>query len=430
LPAAPPSSRNIGYAGAAALVVANMVGTGVFTTLGLQATVVPDPLALLALWLVGGLVALAGALCYAELAAALPRSGGEYTYLGRIYHPALGFAAGLVSLTVGFAAPVALAAMALGHYASVLVPVAPPLSAAAAVALVTLAHAVDTRIGQRFHVVATALKVTLVGVFCGVGLSVPAAVDLSADWAGAARAILSPGFAVALIYVAYAYSGWNAAVYVADEVLDPQRVLPRSLLGGTLFVTALYLVLNLVFLRTVPLESLAGVVEVGAASARWVFGPGGASLMSAMLVVLLLSTVSAMVWTGPRVLQAAANDLPRLRWLAHRTRRGAPVRAVLLQSGLALAFIATNTFEGVLTYAGFTLSLVAFLTVLGVVVLRWTAPGLPRPFRVPGYPLTPLGFLLPTAVALGYAARERAAVAVASVATVVVAAALAARRER
>lgn len=425
-PPAPP--RTIGFTAALALVVANMVGTGVFTTLGLQAAVVPDPLALLALWAIGGVVALAGALCYAELAAALPRSGGEYTYLGVIYHPALGIAAGLVSLTVGFAAPIALAAMALGYYTAPLTGLRPAVTATLAVVLVTGMHAFDTRVGQRFHVAATLLKVMLLLAFSAAGLLAPAAVDLPLDPAAGVQAVFSGGFAVSLVYVAYAYSGWNAAVYVAGEVRDPQRVLPRSLVVGTLLVTGIYLVVNFVFLRTVPPAALAGTIEVGALSARQVFGPHGAVLMNGMLAVLLLSTVSAMVWTGPRVLQAAAADLPPLAWLAARTRGAAPMRAVLAQSGLALGFIATDTFEGVLTYAGFTLSLTAFLTVLGVMVLRRTAPGLARPYRAWGYPATPLVFLLVTGLALANAAEERPFVAAAALATVLGGLALAGRR--
>jgi APA family basic amino acid/polyamine antiporter len=419
----------IGYPGAVALVVANMVGTGVFTTLGLQAASVASPLALLALWTLGGLVALAGALAYGELAAALPGSGGEYTYLRRIYHPALGLAAALVSVTVGFAAPVALAAMALGYYAEPFTGLRPALTASVAVALVTAAHALDTRFGQGFHLAATGLKLVLVAVFCVAGLMVaPAQVPDLGDLPGALQAAAGPGFAVSLIYVSYAYSGWNAAVYVAGEVREPWRVLPRSLILGTLLVTAMYLALNYVFLRTVPPAELAGAVDVAALSARWIFGPQGGALVSAMIALLLLSTVSAMVWAGPRVVQAAAADLPALAWLARRTRRGAPLRAVLAQSGLTLGFITTDTFEGVLTYAGFTLGLTASLAVLGVLVLRRNAPALPRPYRAWGYPVTPLLFLAVTVSSLAYAALDRPLVAVTALATLAASLALAARR--
>jgi APA family basic amino acid/polyamine antiporter len=418
----------VSYGAAVTLVIANMVGTGVFTTLGMQAATVPSPAVLLALWLVGGLVALAGALSYAELAAALPRSGGEYTYLSRIYQPSVGLAAGLVSLTVGFAAPVALAAMALGYYAATLADVPPMLTATAALVAVTLFHAFDVRVGQRFHVFATALKLALIGVFCLAGLWVAPSARVFGPGPGPAwDSAWMPAIGVSLIYVAYAYSGWNAAVYVASEVRDAERVLPRALLHGTLLVTVVYLVLNYVFLRTVPLADLSGTVEVGALSAQRIFGVRGGELMSGMLCLLLLSTISAMVWTGPRVLQAAAEDFRPLAWLGGHTRGGAPLRAVVFQQGLALAFIATDTFEGVLTYAGFTLGLVALLTVLGVVVLRTTAPDLARPYRAWGYPVTPGLFLAVTGASLGYAALERPAIALAAVATVGLALALAAR---
>jgi len=425
--AAPP--RTVGYVAALAIVIANMVGTGVFTTLGLQAQGLSSPLALLALWAIGGIVALAGALSYGELAAALPRSGGEYAYLGRIYHPALGLAAGIVSITVGFAAPMALAAMALGYYAAPFTGLAPAATAALAMGVVTVAHAFDTRVGARFHVLATVLKLGLVLAFCAAGLAVaPATVLVFTEVEGAWQGIRSPSFAVSLIYVAYAYSGWNAAVYLAGEVREPQRTLPRSLLHGTLTVTGLYLLLNFVFLRTTPSAELPGTVEVGALSARWIFGAEGGALMSGLLSLLLLSTISAMAWTGPRVIEAAAQDLKPLGWLARRTRRGAPLRAVLAQSGLALAFVATGAFEGVLTYAGFTLSLTALLAVLGVLVLRQTAPALPRPYRVPAYPLTPLLFIAVTGFSLVYASLERPVVALSALATLGLALGLAIRR--
>ncbi|UHD17182.1 APC family permease [Thiocapsa bogorovii] len=391
------------------IVVANMIGTGVFTTLGLQAAGIPDGAALLLLWLIGGLIALCGALSYAELAAALPRSGGEYHFLSRIFHPLLGQLAGWVSVTVGFAAPVALAAMAMGHYAATVLPAPPTAIAVTALVLITAVHAFDLDLGRRVQVVATWLKIAVILLFCVVGLALPAtsgslsvlpsAMTLEAVW--------SAPFAVSLIYVAYAYSGWNAAAYVVDEVQDPHRAVPRALLLGTLSVTLLYLLLNLTFLRTVDYGALVGRVEVGALSAETIFGAVGGHLMSLVLTLLLVSTVSAMVLAGPRVLERIGEDLPFFRPLGVRNRRGAPTRAVLLQQGLALAMILTGSFEGVLSFAGFTLTLFAVITVAGVVRLRRREPNLPRPFRVPWYPLPPLVFILVSLASLLFLAAER-----------------------
>ncbi len=391
------------------IVVANMIGTGVFTTLGLQAAGVPDGAALLLLWALGGVVALCGALCYAELAAALPRSGGEYHFLSRIYHPLLGQLAGWISVTVGFAAPVALAAMAMGRYVAAFLPVAPAAVAVAALLLVTGMHAFDLRLGRRFQVASTLLKLVVIVVFCAVGLAYgadPGSLALApsaATW----EAVWSAPFGVSLIYVGYAYSGWNAAAYVVEEVRDPSRAVPRALILGTLIVTLAYLLLNLMFLRTTAYAALAGTVEVGALSARAVFGADGGLLMSLAISLLLVSTMSAMVLAGPRVLERMGEDLPSLRRLAARNRRGAPMRAVLVHQGLALGFVLTDSFEGVLSFAGFTLTLFALLTVAGVWRLRVHEPGLARPFRVPLYPLPPLVFILASLLGLLLLAWER-----------------------
>jgi len=427
----PGTNRPIGYATATAVVVASMIGTGVFTTLGLQALEIRTGFALLSLWGLGGLIAMAGAVSYGELAAALPRSGGEYHFLGRIYHPMLGVVAGWISITVGFAAPSALAAMALGEYAATFTSLSPLPVAVVTIVVIAVFHAVSVRIGKHFHLVTTALKLVLIGVFCVAGLLLPPVggtgfASSPAGW----QEIFSPAFAVSLIYVSYAYSGWNAATYIASEVRQPQQVLPRALLHGTLLVTVLYLLLNFVFLRTVPVAELAGRLDVGALSAGVIFGPSGGLLASIMICILLVSTISAMVMAGPRVLQVVGEDLPGLRALAARTRGGAPLRALVLQQVLAIGFVVTESFEGVLSYAGFTLNLISLLTVAGVFVLRFNEPDLPRPFRVPGYPLVPAAFVLVNAVVLMFVLQSRPLAAGAGLLTILAGVALALLQKR
>jgi APA family basic amino acid/polyamine antiporter len=415
----PTTPKSIGYSTATAIVIASMIGTGVFTTLGLQAQEIQTDFALLCLWGVGGLIAMTGALSYGELAAAMPRSGGEYQYLTNIYHPVLGTAAGWISVSIGFAAPSALAAMALGRYATAFSDLSPVWIAVLTIATITAFHAFSVRTGRLFHNVTTGMKLALIVLFCIAGLlvepvkSVAVTPSLS-GW----REVFSPAFAFSLIYVSYAYSGWNAATYVAGEVWHPQRTLPAALFHGTLLVAAFYLLLNFVFLRTIPLSQLSGKIEVGALSANYIFGGHGGLLISAMICVLLVSTISAMVMAGPRVLQVAGEDLPRLRPLAKRTRRGAPLRAIMLQQLLAIVFVLTDSFEGVLSYAGFTLNLMALLTVAGVFVLRYTAPDLPRPYRVWGYPFTPAVFVLLNVVILVFVLQARPVAACASLLTV------------
>lgn len=381
---------------ASCIVVANMVGTGVFTSLGFQVAAFRAPFALLALWVVGGVGALCGALSYGELGAALPRSGGEYHFLSEIYHPSVGFLSGWLSLTVGFAAPVALAAMALSAYLGHVIPLAHPKPVAAGVVCaITAIHLAGVKAGARFQVAFTSAKVLLIAGFsvCGLLMAhrqplglVPSPGDLSLLW--------SAPFAVSLVFVSYAYSGWNAAAYVVGELRDPARDLPRALLWGTGVVTVLYVALNAAFLLAAPMGELSGQVEVGYIAAAHLFGASGGRIMAGLITLGLVSTISAMTWAGPRVAQVMGEDIPLFSMLAATRPSGAPVGALLLQLGIVLLLLATSTFESVLTYLGFTLALSAGLTVAGVFVLRLRKPDLPRPYRAWGYPVTPALFLL------------------------------------
>lgn len=395
-----PTRPALGFWPATAIVVASMVGTGVFTSLGFQVAGTPSIFPLLLLWGVGGVVALCGALCYGELAAALPRSGGEYHYLSVIYHPAVGFLSGWASATVGFAAPIALAAVALGEYVHRLYPAAPVRAlAAATVLLLALLHSRSVRFGGRVQVVLTALKVMVVLVLIVAALRPGTAVVLPPTGIrpvpGDATLLFSPAFAVSLVFVSYAYSGWNAAAYITGEIADPRRNLPRILLTGTALVAVLYVGLNYAFLRVTPLPELQGELEVGLLAAGRLFSPALAKLMGLTIAFLLTSTISAMTFAGPRIVQAIGEDVPTLAWLAHRQPgSGVPLRALLTQTAMALLFLAVGlTFQELLLYTGFVLSLFTFLTVVGVFILRLRRPDLPRPYRTWGYPLTPLLFL-------------------------------------
>lgn len=403
---------------ALAVVVANMIGTGVFTSLGFQLVTLQSGFALIMLWIVGGIVAICGALSYAELGAALPRSGGEYNFLGRIYHPGAGFVSGWISSTVGFSAPVALAAMTFGAYTtSSLLPegseqVTNWVERGLAVALIvilTLIHTRQRETSGTFQSVFTAIKVITILIISAAGLI------LVADYqpvsllpaAGDVGAMTSGAFAVSLIYVSYAYTGWNVATYLTDELEAPQRSLPRVLFAGAFGVMLLYILLNAVFLLTTPIELMVGEVEVGVIAARHVFGQAGAMFTGAVLGVLLISTVSAMTIAGPRVLQVVGQDIPAFRFLSKSNADGMPTTAVLVQSGLALLFVITATFDQVLVFAGFTLALNSLFAVFGLFILRWRQPELARPFRVPLYPFVPLVYLALTIWTLAYVAIER-----------------------
>jgi basic amino acid/polyamine antiporter, APA family len=396
---------------ATALAVADMVGIGVFTSLGFQVKDLPSGFSLMTLWLVGGLMALCGALSYAELAAMFPRSGGEYNFLSRTYHRAIGFLAGWISATVGFAAPVALAGMAFGQYFAGVVPGAPPLLLALAVVwLVSGVQLAGIQHASTFQNASTLLKVALILVFIIAGFAfgtpqpvsfVPSARDLGY--------IASAPFAISLVFVMYSYAGWNAATYIAGEIRDPRRELPLSILIAVATVTVLYVGLNMVFLYTTPMERLAGQIDVGLIAGQHIFGPTGGRIVGGLICIGLISAISAMMWIGPRVTMVMGEDTPLLSVFARKTKTGVPAAAILLQAGVATLMLLTQTFESVLEFIQFSLTFCSFLAVLGVIVLRYTQPAVPRPYRVWAYPVTPLLFMAISLFMMVYLIKERPA---------------------
>jgi len=393
-------TKKIGVYSATAIVIANMVGTGVFTSLGFQVMGIQSVFALLMLWIIGGVMALCGALSYAELGASIPRSGGEYTYLSKIYHPAIGFLSGWVSVIVGFAAPIALAAMALGGYLGKVFPQFNPMWVGALVITgITIIHTINLFIGSRFQNVFTSVKILLILAFIIAGITTGNPVSITVlPVDGSFAQIWSGPFFISLIFVSYAYSGWNASTYLASEIKDPQKSLPKSLLIGTLIVLVLYVLLNFIFLYTVPIAEMHNadgpIIEIGSLSANKILGEVGGNIMSLFISILLVSTISSMVFAGPRVTQVIGEDFTALKLFAKKTKRGIPVISIILQSAIALLLVFTSSFSSVLTYLGFTLTLFTTMTVVGLFVLRITQPDIPRPFKTWGYPLTPALFIL------------------------------------
>ena len=414
--------RGYGPYAAGSVVVANMIGTGVFTSLGFQLVEIQSTFPLLLLWVVGGAAAFCGAVSYAELGAAIPRSGGEYAFLSRTYHPAAGFVSGWVSATIGFAAPTALAAITFGTYlASVFPTLSPTWLASGLVIVLAGVHATTYHRSSLLQRSFTTLKVGLIAAFCVAAVALapdPQPVSL-VPVPGDGRIVFDGAFAVSLIYVSYAYTGWNAATYLSGELRDPQRTLPRVLAGGTLLVATLYTALNYAFLRVAPMAEMQGKVEVGYVAASHIFGERGAAVAGVALAVLLVSTVSAMIMAGPRVLQAIGTDHPAFRFLARSNRHGIPATAVLVQAGVALLFVVTASFETVLVFSGFILALNSLVAVAGVFVLRRREPRLERPYRAWGFPFTPIVYMGLTTWTLGYLLRTRPEEAWAGVALVV-----------
>jgi basic amino acid/polyamine antiporter, APA family len=407
-----------------AIVVANMIGTGVFTSTGYQAHDLHDPATILLAWVAGGVLALCGAAAYAELGSMMPRAGGEYVYLRQAYHPAVGFMSGWVSLTAGFSAPIAVSALAFATYVAKLWPelasqttwlaasfelgghrlFALTLGATQALAIglivaITALHAFDAKLGGWVQAGFTAAKVLLIVGFIGAGLLLG-----TGDWDnlrsqhGGLGNVATPSFAMALMYVSFAYSGWNAAAYVAGEVVRPERTLPRALLAGTGIVMTLYVLLNLVFLYAVPSDTLAGpaevvrpVVEVGDAAARQLFGERAGQLVTSMIALALVSAVSAMVMAGPRVYAAMASDGALPRQLGYHSKRGVPIVAVITQGVLGAVFVLVGDLGQLIRFAGFTLAIFAALTVAALFVMR--GRGHRALYRTLGYPVTPILFI-------------------------------------
>jgi APA family basic amino acid/polyamine antiporter len=394
---------------ATAIVVADMVGVGVFTSLGFQVKDIPSGFSILLLWTVGGLVALCGVFSYSELGAMFPRSSGEYNFLGRAFHPAFGFLAGWVSATVGFAAPVALAAMAFGEYGKSLVPGAPPLPVAIGVVwLVSLVQLSGVRHSSTFQLISTVLKVVLIVAFLIAGFVVgtPQPVAFMPEVADFAHVASAP-FAIGLVFVMYSFSGWNAATYIIGEMHTPQQSLPRALLAGTLIVTILYVALNAVFLHTTPIDQLSGQLDVARIAGSHIFGEVGGRIVGTMICIGLVSSISAMMWIGPRVMMTMGEDVPAMRVFARKSTQGAPAYAILFQLTVASLMLFTRSFEAVLDFIQFALLFCSFFTVLGVIKLRVTQPGLARPYRAWGYPFTPAVFLLVTGFMMYYLLIDR-----------------------
>jgi len=411
--------RSLGPATATLTVVANMIGTGVFTTTGVLLDELGSPLWVLVAWAAGGLLALCGAFAYGELGVRFGRNGGEYRFLTDIFHPGVGFVAAWISLTVGFSAPIAASALAFGRYVGALRPaVSAPGAASGLIVLLSVVHAVRVGAGAQLQNVFTGGKLLLIGLLIGGGLFAGGPGTASGGGPGAGTD--PSAFAVALIFVSFAYSGWNGAAYLAGEVRSPHRTLPVALLAGTGLVTVLYVGLNAVFLSAVPASELSGRVEVGHVVAIALFGETAGRLFSGAIALALVSSVSAMIMVGPRVYEAVGEDHRRLRWLTARREGGGPAASIALQAGLALAMALSASFETLLVYIGLTLSLSAALTVVGVFVDRRRAPAAPRPYRAFGHPLTSGGFVAFMIWMVVWSVRSRPEAAVASVVTLAI----------
>jgi len=391
---------------AISLVVANMIGTGVFTSLGFQVIDMNSGFAIILLWIIGGIVALTGAFCYAELSTLFPRSGGEFNYLSNLYHPAIGFMAGWISLSVGFAAPIAAASIALGEYltSSINLPhniygfsylSTTMIISIVVIILLSIIHSYDKIIGAVFQNIFTVFKFLFIIVLIIIGIinGNYSGVDFSINKQSLSQ-ILSPAFAISLYFVAYSYSGWNASAYISGEVNNPTKSIPLSLIAGTFTVTMLYVLLNFMFLYTVSIPDMAGKVDVGFIYATNILGTNGGKVFGLIISILLVSSVSSMIITGPRINQVIGEDFYMFKLLARKNKKDIPIISILLQAIIAIIYIITSTFEQVITFIGFTLNLFTMLTVIGMVIYRYRHPEIERKYKVPLFPFVPIIFLM------------------------------------
>jgi APA family basic amino acid/polyamine antiporter len=405
--------RDLGLPSAAILVIANMIGTGIFTTSGFIIEALGDPKVMLMCWAVGGILALCGALCYGELGAKFPKAGGEYVFLRESFGKAMGFLSGWISLIVGFSAPIAAASIAFSGYlfrslAGVLenpgaalfetgpISISPMTLVAITIIIVfSLVHFTSLHFGSRVQNVLTLFKLGVIISFIvgGLGFGRGSMNHFASEFDFGL--LFSGEFATSLIFVSFAYSGWNAAAYLGAEIRNPSRNIPLALLCGTLLVAVLYLLLNVVFIYALPVEGMGGVLEVGAKSATTLFGARIGGLFSIAVTVCLLSVISAMIMAGPRVYYAMARDgvfFERFGKVAGS--HGTPGASIFLQAGIATLMVITSSFDKLLIYIGFTLSMFAVFTVAGMMVLRMQDSSGEVPYRTFGYPVTPILFIV------------------------------------
>ena len=403
--------RHVSLRSGTLLVLANIIGAGIFTTTGYQAADLGHPGFIFLLWFLGGLLAICGALCYAELGAAMPHDGAEYVYLRHTYGGLLGFMSAFVSLFAGFSAPIASAAKGFSRYLSYWFPSLsdPPVvlgvidtSDCVAIAIVWLLIAIQMRgsdIGLRFSDGLTFFKVLgILGIIVAAAAigqgDIAGFTSVSATYGQLDNSELFSAMATSLIFVMFCYSGWNASAYIAGEFKNPQRDLPPSLIIGTGLVMALYLGINAVYFYGASVDEMAGVAEVGLVAAKNLFGPVGVNLVTVVLCASLLASATAMTIVGPRVSIALGRDYKAFRFLSViRGSRGVPANALILQGLVTSIIIVSGRIDQIMQYAGFTLALFASLAVSCVIVLRIRSPDMPRPFRTWGYPLTPILFL-------------------------------------
>jgi APA family basic amino acid/polyamine antiporter len=393
--------RKLGLFPATNIVVANMIGAGIFTTSGLLMAGLNDPVLLIILWAAGGIIALCGALSYGELGAAMPGAGGEYLFLSKLYSPIFGFLSGWVSFIVGFSAPIAASALGFSEYFTRAVPgletwfqnngiMGPVFTgkilAVAVILIFTFIHYRGIKYGARIQNALTLLKILLIIILLTAGFS-----SGNGDFSNFTKGgTLLPGLAgwktagLSLMWIMFAYSGWNASTYLGAEIKNPSRNLPGSLIYGTIIVMVLYLGLNILYVYGINPDSMKGVISVGGLAMGNLFGKSAEVLFSILIAFALFSSLSAFIIIGPRVYYSMAKDGLFFKSAARIHKKfQVPSNSILLQCLIAVILVLSGTFEQVLTYMGFALGIFPVLAVLGIWKLRKNNP---EALKIRGFP--------------------------------------------
>ncbi len=414
--------RKLGLFPATNIVVANMIGAGIFTTSGLLMAGLNNPLLMLALWVVGGVIALCGALSYGELGAAMPGAGGEYLFLSKLYHPLFGFLSGWVSFVVGFSAPIAASAMGFSEYFCRAIPAIPgwfestgimnpaatqSFLSVSVILIFTFIHYRGIKTGALIQNILTLLKVALI-VFLLLAGFISGKGDISNFSAGGG---VSSGFAgwktigLSLMWIMFAYSGWNASTYLGAEIKNPSKILPRSLIVGTGIVVLLYLGLNVLYIYSINPDDMKGVISIGGLAMGNLFGKSAGTLFSLLIAFALFSSLSAFIIIGPRVYYSMAKDGLFFKSVANiHPKFQVPSNSIVLQGIIAIVLALSGTFEQILTYMGFALGIFPILTVIGVFKLRKNQP---TAHRMAGFPYTQIIYVTTGVAILVLAFLER-----------------------
>ncbi|QLL59449.1 APC family permease [Empedobacter falsenii] len=354
----------IGWKTAAALVISNMIGTGVFTSLGYQISDLKNTTSILLLWLIGGFLALIGAFIYSELASKFKQSGGDYIYLSRTFHPVFGYLSSWISLFVGFSAPISLAALAMGKYLNVFGLNLGKEFAIAMILIVAVFQSFSLNLSSKFQNIFTILKVIFIIVLIALGFYFAPAVEPNAvlfdsTWKSE---LLLPAFATSLVYVTFAYTGWNSASYIVEEIEQPKRNLPKALFIGVIFVTISYVLLNYIFLKHASSAALAGQENVANISFDNLLG-NNVKWVSCFIALQLIATISGYLWIGSRLTQATARENKLWNFMAKENKNRIPVRAIWVHTTISILLIFSGDFEVIFTYTSFVLQILATLAV-------------------------------------------------------------------